>query len=86
MFLCKLGMTVALNKKKKSKKSISSLPVHITQSMDWVNGHNHLCQVELSHVLRDPILKFTEESQQVSTYIIIHHQVLSEKGLEGCEN
>lgn len=54
----------------------NSLPVYITQSVDRVNGHDHLSQVELSHVLRDPVSKLTEQRQQVAPYIVIHHQVL----------
>lgn len=54
----------------------SCLPVYITQSVDGVNGHDHLGQVELSHVLRDPVSKLTEQSQQVPSYIVVHHKVL----------
>lgn len=58
------------------RKSEDSLPVHITQSVDRVDGHDHLSQVELSHVLMDPVSKLTEQSQQVSSDIVIHHQIL----------
>lgn len=50
--------------------------MYITQPVDRVNGHNHLSQVELSHVLRDTVSKLTEQSQQVPTHVVIHHQVL----------
>lgn len=54
----------------------NSLPVYVTQLVNRVNGHDHLSQVELSHVLREPIAKLTEQRQQVTPYIIVHYQIL----------
>lgn len=62
---------------------MNELPVNITQSVDRINGHDHFSQVELSHVLRDPVSKFTEQSQQVPPYIVIHHQVLKKEVVHG---
>lgn len=56
--------------------------MYVTQPVDRVNGHDHLSQVELSHVLSDPVSKLTEQSQQVPPNIVIHHQVLREEGVD----
>lgn len=48
----------------------------VTQFVNRVNGQNYLSQVELSHVLREPVTKLTEQSQQVAPYIIVHYQIL----------
>lgn len=44
--------------------------------VDGVDGEHHLSHVELGHVLRQTILKLTEQSQQVSAHVVIHHKVL----------
>lgn len=52
------------------------VPVDVVLLVDGVNCQNHLSYVELGHVFRQPVLKLTEEGQQVSTYVVVHHQVL----------
>lgn len=54
----------------------NAVPVHVAQFVDRVDGQDHLSQVELSHVLREPVTKLTEQSQQVAPYIIVHYQIL----------
>ena len=44
--------------------------------VDGVDGQDHLCHVEPSHVLRQPVLKLTEQGQQVPAHVVVHHQVL----------
>lgn len=58
---------------------VCAVPVDVTQFVHRVNGHDHLSQVELSHVLREPITKLAEQSQQVAPYIIVHYQILRQK-------
>ncbi len=55
------------------------IPVHITESVDWIDGHHHLSQVELSHVPWDTITKLTQQRQQISTDIVIHDQILQSR-------
>ena len=56
--------------------------MYVTQPVDRVNGHDHLSQVELSHVLSEPVSKLAEQSQQVPPNIVIHHQILKEEGVD----
>ena len=42
---------------------------------------DHLCNIELCHILRKSILKLGEEGQEVSATVVVHHQILDEKGL-----
>ncbi len=55
------------------------IPVHITESVDWIDGHHHLSQVELSHVPWNTITKLTQQRQQISTDIVIHDQILQSR-------
>lgn len=48
--------------------------------MNGVDGQHHLSQVELGHLLRQPVLKLTEQSQQIPTHIVVHDQVLERHG------
>lgn len=59
-----------------SFSGVCAVPVYVTQFVNRVNGHDHLSQVKLSHVLRESITKLTEQSQQVAPYIIVHYQIL----------
>ena len=38
---------------------------------------DHLCNVELCHVLGQPVLELGEESEEVAAAVVVHHQVLS---------
>lgn len=44
--------------------------------MNGIDGQHHLSQVEFGHLFRQPVLKLTEQSQQVTTHIVVHNQVL----------
>lgn len=63
------------------KHTVVVSPVYVALLMDGVDGKNHLRHVELGHVLRQPVLKFTKQRQQVTANVIIHHQVLQEETL-----
>lgn len=56
-------------------RSISS-PVYVVQLVHRVDCQNHFCQVKLSHILRQAVLELAEQSQQIPTHIVVHHQVL----------
>ncbi len=56
-------------------------PVYVALLMDGVDSEHHLCHIELGHVLRESVLKFTKQSQQIASHVIIHHQVLQEETL-----
>lgn len=60
----------------------TSSPVNIVQLVHRVDGQDHLRQVEFRHVLRQTVLKLAQQGQQVSTYIVVHHQVLQEERRE----
>lgn len=49
------------------------------QLVHRVDSQHHLCQVKLSHVLRQAVLELAEQSQQITTNIVVHHQVLQRK-------
>ena len=38
---------------------------------------DHLCDVELGHVLGQPVLELGEECEEVAAAVVVHHQVLS---------
>ncbi len=56
-------------------------PVYVALLMDGVDSEHHLCHIELGHVLWESVLKFTKQSQQIASHVIIHHQVLQEETL-----
>lgn len=55
--------------------------MHVVLLVDGVDGQHHLSHVELGHVLWETILKFTQQGQQVTAHVVVHHQVLG--GEEG---
>lgn len=48
--------------------------------MDRVDGQHHLGQVELGHLLRQPVLKLTEQRQQIAAHVVVHDQILARQG------
>ena len=44
----------------------------VTQPVDGVDGQDHLGQVELGHLFRDPVSKLAEQSEQVPPHIVVH--------------
>lgn len=53
-----------------------SSPVDVVQLVHRVDSQHHLGQVELGHLLGQPILKLAEQRQQVAAHIVVHDQVL----------
>lgn len=51
-------------------------PVDIVELMHRIDCQNHLSQVKSGHVLWQTVLKLAEKSQEVTTHVVIHHQVL----------
>ena len=52
------------------------LPVNVAHLVYGVDGKDHFTGVEPSHFLRKVILKLAEQRQDISTHIVVHHQVL----------
>lgn len=53
----------------------------ISESVDGVYGQNHFDNVEFGHVLRQSILKLTEEGQEVTATVVVHDKVLQKNGI-----
>lgn len=54
-------------------------PVDVVKLVNRVDGQYHLSQIEFGHLLWQSILKLTEQSQKVTTHIVVHDQVLEKK-------
>ena len=52
--------------------------------MNGVNGHYHLRGIESGHVLGQVVLVLTEQSENISSHIVVHDKIL-EGGREGEE-
>ena len=38
---------------------------------------DHFCDVELCHILGQPVLELGEKGEEVAPAVVVHHQVLS---------
>ena len=54
-------------------------PVNVVVLVDGVNGQDHLGHVEPSHILRQTVLKLTQQGQKVAAHIVVHHQILQKQ-------
>lgn len=54
--------------------------MHVMELMDGVDSQHHLADVEPCHVFRELVFKFTEQSQQIATHVVIHDEVLHREG------
>ena len=70
--VCKTDMTVSI------KKNIVwfDIFVDISEVVDRVYGKDHLCDVELGHILWKSVLELAEEGQEVSATVIVLHKVI----------
>lgn len=55
-------------------------PVDVTQLVQRVDGQHHLSQVELGQLGREAVLKAAQQSEEVPTGVVVHHQVLDGGG------
>lgn len=55
-------------------------PVDVVELVNGVDGQHHLSQVEPGHLLRQPVLELTEQSQQIPAHVVVHDQVLETPG------
>ena len=55
---------------------LMSLPVNIAHLVYGVDGEDHFTGVEPGHLFRKVVLKLAEQRQDITTYIVVHHQVL----------
>lgn len=60
--------------------ALQAIPVDITQLVQRVDGQHHLGQVELGQLGREAVLKAAQESEEVPTGVVVHHQVLDGGG------
>lgn len=58
----------------------SLLPVYVVLLVYRVDGQHHLSHIELGHVLWETVLELTEQGQEVTAHIVVHHQVLQRQG------
>lgn len=60
--------------------ALQAAPVDVTQLVQRVDGQHHLGQVELGQLGREAVLKAAQESEEVPTSVVVHHQVLDGGG------
>lgn len=66
-----------------SAGGLGALPVDVAQLVQRVDGQHHLSQVELSQLGWEAVLKAAQQSEEVPTSIVVHHQVLEGGGRGG---
>lgn len=60
--------------------ALQATPVDVTQLVQRVDGQHHLGQVELGQLGREAVFKAAQESEEVPTSVVVHHQVLDGGG------
>ena len=50
--------------------------MNIAHLVYGVDGKDHFTGVEPGHLFRKMVLKLAEQRQDITTYIVVHHQVL----------
>lgn len=53
------------------------IPVHISELVERVDGADHLSDVKYTHIFGKPVIELAKQSEQVTTDIVVHQQVLS---------
>ena len=71
-YLCLYKMRVSVLK----HTTMRVLPVNVAHPVYGVDGKDHFTGVEPSHLLRKVILELAEQRQDITTHIVVHHQVL----------
>ena len=64
----------------KTAEALGAPPVDVAQLMQRVNGQHHLSQVELGQLGREAVFKAAQQSEEVPSSVVIHHQVLDGGG------
>ena len=64
----------------KTAGALGAPPVDIAQLMQRVDGQHHLSQVELGQLGWEAVFKAAQQSEEVPSSGVIHHQVLDGGG------